>query len=41
MIKHCCKEIGFFLEEDKVRISYNNIFREYAIELNSNAILLI
>ncbi|CAC9580370.1 hypothetical protein BPUTSESOX_747 [uncultured Gammaproteobacteria bacterium] len=41
MIKHCCKEIGFFLEEDKVRISYNNIFREYSIELNSNATQLI
>jgi hypothetical protein len=33
--------MNFFLEEDKVMITYDDVFREYAIELKSSAIQLI
>jgi hypothetical protein len=34
--KHCCKEMDFFLEENRVAISYINYERLYAIDLKSS-----
>lgn len=33
--KHCCKDMAFFLGEQKVAIFYNPIFREYFIRMRS------
>ena len=41
-MKHCCKEMTFFLEENKVAVNYSIKDREYSINLrNSHAIQLI
>ena len=41
-MKHCCKEMTFFLEENKVAVNYSVKDREYSINLkNSHAIQLI
>jgi len=32
-IKHCCKDMDFFLDERRVAIYYNPIYREYFIKL--------
>jgi len=34
-VKHCCKNMDFFLKEEKVKIYYNPINREYFIGLKS------
>lgn len=34
--KHCCKDMNFFLEENKVVISYTSNQRLYAINLKSS-----
>ena len=31
--QHCCKSMDFFLDEEKVAIYYNPIYREYFIRL--------
>jgi hypothetical protein len=36
--KHCCKEMDFFLEEKRVRISYIDYKRLYAIKLTSGGL---
>jgi len=35
-MEHCCKELNFFLEEDKVSINYYPKYREYSINLKSS-----
>lgn len=42
MINHCCENMKFFLDEDKVDVHYSPMYREYTIGLkNSNGFQLI
>lgn len=37
--KHCCEQMGFLLEEDRVEMKYDSQLREYYIKLrNSQAV---
>jgi len=33
MNKHCCEQMSFFIEEGKITLGYNSVYREYFIEL--------
>jgi hypothetical protein len=35
-MEHCCKEMQFFLEEEKISIGYSSRFRSYYINLKGS-----
>ena len=36
-MKHCCKEMGFFLKEGKIGISYDMKTRSYGVNLRGSS----